>query len=187
LSPWRPLAWAFGVLAVIAILVVAGWQLRWPSFVFAAKHLPSSAPRVNSTPVVAVQSQTAVAATTSPAATQTTTTPSVAPSTTSPASPSATPTNPAAATVAAYFAAINAKDYAEAWALGGKNTGTSYVNFVRGFKGTRKDTVTILSVSGDVVTARLSALHTDHVVQVFQGTYTVQGGVIVSTDVQQVS
>jgi hypothetical protein len=187
LSPWRPLAWAFGVLAVIALLVVAGWQLGWPSFVFAAKHTPSSAPPVSSAPVVAAHSPTATPLTTSPAVTQTTTTPSVAPSTTSPASPSATTANPAATTVEAYFAAINAKDYSKAWRLGGNETGTSYANFVHGFKGTRKDTVTILSVSGDVVTARLSALHTDHVVQVFQGTYTVQDGVIVSTDVQQVS
>ena len=186
LSPWRPLAWSFGVLAVIAVLVVAGWQAGWPSFMFAARHAPSSAPPVNSPPVVAAQSRAATPATTSPAVTQTTT-PSVAPSTTSSASPVTTPANPAVATVEAYFAAINAKEYAKAWALGGNNTGTSYANFVRGFKGTRKDTVTILSVSGDIVTARLSARHADHVVQVFQGTYTVQDGVIVNTDVQQVS
>jgi len=155
--------------------------------VFTAKHTPPSAPPVNSPPVVAAESRTATPATTSPAATQTTTSPSVAPSTTSPASPVTTPANPAVATVQAYFAAINAKDYAKAWALGGKDTGSSYASFVSGFKGTRKDTVTILSVSGDIVTARLSARHADHVVQVFQGTYTVQHGVIVNTDVQQVS
>lgn len=87
----------------------------------------------------------------------------------------------------AYFAAINHRQYATAWNLLGKNTGSTYAAFVKGFSGTVKDTVTILAVRGGVVTARLSALHSNGEVQVFQGTYTVQNGVIVSSDVQQVS
>jgi hypothetical protein len=65
--------------------------------------------------------------------------------------------------------------------------GTTYASFVSGFKGTEKDTLTILSARGDVVSVRLSALHTNGVVQVFEGTYPGRDGVIVSTDVQQVS
>lgn len=90
-------------------------------------------------------------------------------------------------TVRAYIAAINGHHYARAWRLGGRNTGGSYRGFVSGFAGTAKDTLTILSVSGDVVTARLSAGQTDGTVDTYQGTYTVHHGVIIGADVGQVS
>jgi cytoskeletal protein RodZ len=95
-------------------------------------------------------------------------------------------TGPAAA-VRAYVAAINGHDYARAWSLGGQNAGGSYSSFVSGFSTTATDTVTIVSVSGDVVTARLTAVQTDGTVDTYQGTYTVQHGVIVGFDVVQVS
>ncbi len=41
------------------------------------------------------------------------------------------------------------------------NAGQSYPSFVRGFSTTARDTLTIVSVSGDVVTARLTAQQTD--------------------------
>ena len=91
-----------------------------------------------------------------------------------------------AATVRAYVAAINGHDYARAWILGGRNTGWSYPDFVSGFSTTAKDTLTSLSVSGDVVTARLTAQQTDGTVNTYQGTYTVESGVIISFDVLQV-
>ena len=90
-------------------------------------------------------------------------------------------------TVRAYIAAINGHRYARAWHLGGRNTGGSYASFVNGFAGTAKDTLTIVSVSGDVVTARLSAKQTDGSVDTYQGTYTVHHGVIVGADVAQLS
>jgi hypothetical protein len=91
------------------------------------------------------------------------------------------------ATVRAYVAAINGHHYARAWRLGGRNTGGSYPGFVSGFAGTANDTLTIVSVSGDVVTARLDAQQTDGTVQSYQGTYTVHHGVITGFDVVQVS
>jgi Helix-turn-helix domain len=91
-----------------------------------------------------------------------------------------------AATVRAYIAAINGHHYARAWRLGGRNTGGSYRGFVSGFGGTARDTLTIMSVSGRVVTARLSAQQTDGTVDIYQGTYTVQHGVIIGFDVLQV-
>ena len=101
------------------------------------------------------------------------------------------PVNPAAAgpaaTVQAYFAAINAHNYRKAWNLGGSNTGRSYQQFVQGFNGTQQDTLTIQSVSGNVVTAGLSAVQTDGTVKNFQGTYTVNNGVITSFDVRRTS
>jgi Protein kinase domain len=97
------------------------------------------------------------------------------------------PTAPAgpAATVRAYFAAINAHDYAKAWELGGKNTGSSYSSFVSGFDGTARDKVTVVSVSGDVVTVELAATQTDGAVVSYQGTYTVTGGVITQSHIEQ--
>jgi hypothetical protein len=109
-------------------------------------------------------------------------------SATNSASPASTPSaSGPAATVDAYFAAITARDYTEAWQLGGQNLGASYAAFVSGFNGTAKDTVTILSVAGDVVTARLLAYQTDGTVKTYQGTYTVQNGEISQSNVQQVS
>ena len=91
-----------------------------------------------------------------------------------------------AATVRAFIAAINGHDYARAWILGGRNTGRSYPDFVSGFSTTARDTLTMESVSGDVVTARLTAQQTDGTVNTYQGTYTVESGVIIGFDVLQV-
>lgn len=91
------------------------------------------------------------------------------------------------ATVRAYVAAINGRHYARAWHLGGRNAGGSYASFVSGFSGTTKDTLTIVSVSGDVVTARLNAQQSDGTIDTYQGTYTVHHGVITGFDVVQVS
>jgi len=111
--------------------------------------------------------------------------PSTTPSTGKPAS-SKSPTVIAgpAATVRAYYTAINNKDYARAWSLGARNIGQPYQSFVNGYNTTARDTVTILSVTGNVVTAHLSALQTDGTVRTFQGTYTIQDGVITKFDVR---
>jgi cytoskeletal protein RodZ len=90
------------------------------------------------------------------------------------------------ATVRAYVAAINGHHYARAWRLGGRNAGGSYSEFVSGFSTTARDTVTIVSVSGDVVTARITAQETDGTVNTYQGTYTVNKGLIIGFDVLQV-
>jgi hypothetical protein len=86
-----------------------------------------------------------------------------------------------------YFSAINRRDYARAWRLGGDNSGSTYSGFVRGFGTTERDGVTILSVSGNVVTARIAALQTNGTVKTYQGNYTVSHGAIVKFDIRQVS
>jgi hypothetical protein len=58
---------------------------------------------------------------------------------------------------------------------------------VRGFGTTAKDTLTILSVSGHVVTARLTAVQTDGSLQVYEGTYTVDNGVITTSNIDRIS
>ena len=88
-----------------------------------------------------------------------------------------------AATVKAYVAAINGHHYHLAWKLGGRNGPSPFPQFVRGFGTTVKDTLTIVSVNGDVVTARLAASQTNRSVQSFRGTYTVDHGVITKFDV----
>ena len=98
--------------------------------------------------------------------------------------PAGAPAGPAA-TVRAYVAAINGHHYARAWRLGGRNTGRSYSQFVSGFGTTARDTLTIVSVSGGVVTARIAAHETDGTEATYQGTYTVDNGVITSFNVLQ--
>jgi hypothetical protein len=97
--------------------------------------------------------------------------------------PAATP----ATTVRMYISAINNHDYARAWRLGGKNSGSTYAGFVRGFGTTERDKLTILSVSGGVVTARIAAAQTNGAVNTYQGNYTVDHGVITRFDIRQVS
>jgi hypothetical protein len=89
--------------------------------------------------------------------------------------------------VQAYFRAINHHRYARAWALGGRNTGETYAQFVSGFSNTEHDAVQITGVSGDVVSARLVATQTDSTVQTYQGTYTVQAGRITQFSIRRVS
>ena len=91
-----------------------------------------------------------------------------------------------AATVQAYFAAINTHDYAKAWALGGKNIASPYSKFANGFNGTAKDKVTVVSVTGGVVTVKLAAVQTDGSVKHYAGTYTVANGIITGSQIQQV-
>jgi hypothetical protein len=92
-----------------------------------------------------------------------------------------------AATVRAYYRAINNHNYARAWHLGGRFTGSSYSAFAAGFQGTAHDKVSILSLTGNVVTARLAARQTDGSVRTYQGTYWVTHGVITRFNVAQSS
>lgn len=130
---------------------------------------------------------------TAPAPTPTGATPTSPASSPSPASPAPTPTaapGPAfdpADTVRAYFAAINSGNYAEAWRLGGRHVEPSYSRFVSGFKTTASVAVEILSVSGNVVTARLDTVETDGTGKSFQGEYTVNNGVITAFHVHEIS
>jgi tRNA A-37 threonylcarbamoyl transferase component Bud32 len=95
----------------------------------------------------------------------------------------ALPPSPAV-TVQSYFNAINDHDYQRAWNLGGKNTGVSYATFVQGFGETASDDLTIVSVSGNVVTVLLDATQTNGTVQHFHGTYTVTDGVITVSNIR---
>jgi len=166
-APRRRRSW-MGALLIVAVILLLG--MAGALFALLRGHSPS---------------------TSAPPASTSSAPSSPANQTTSPPPTTSPPVNPARAgprsTVNAYFAAINAHDYRKAWNLGGSHTGRSYQQFVQGFNGTQQDTLTIQSVSGNVVTAGLSALQTDGTVKIFQGTYTVHNGVITSFDVKRTS
>lgn len=190
-----PVAIAASVVVIVAALALVGWRVRWPGALFAASLSPvtqvGAAAGARSSPAPSPLPSSS-AAVTSPTG-QEASTPATPGGPTSPASPggAGSVTGPQvsgpAAAVTAYFAAINSKDYAKAWQFGGRNTGNSYAEFVAGFVGTARDAVTVQSVAGDVVTARLVAYQADGTVKTFEGAYTVQNGVITKFDVQQVS
>jgi hypothetical protein len=129
----------------------------------------------------------AVGKSSAPSAAPTTSQPTIA--TTPPASPapatSQSSTLAPASVVEAYFAAIDAGDYEEAWSLGGDNLGQSYTQFVDGFSNTANDSVSIVSTSGNTVSVDLTATQTDGSEQQFTGTYTVSGNAIGSAAITQ--
>ncbi len=160
-APERRRSWT-GILLIVGCIVLLGIA----GAVFAVLRGHGTTPSTPPKPPAQVTSP----AVTSPAVTS----PAVNPVVTGPAP-----------TVQAYVAAINAHDYQKAWDLGGRNTGSSYTSFVQGFNGTAHDNLTITSVSGDVVTAQLAALQSDGTVKDFEGTYTVNNGVITKFDINQ--
>ncbi|MET7682653.1 hypothetical protein [Streptomyces sp. NPDC005423] len=80
--------------------------------------------------------------------------------------------------VVGYFAAINKRDFGTAWELGGKNLDADYTSFASGFATTLRDTVSHVSVRGDVVRLVLNARQTDGSSRSYSATYTVHDGVI---------
>lgn len=94
-----------------------------------------------------------------------------------------TPASGPEGVVRAYIAAINAKDYATAWALGGKNFGQNFDAFKAGFDGTDHDDLTVAAVDGGQVTVDLIATQTDHSQRRYHGTYTVTGDTITGRDI----
>jgi hypothetical protein len=89
------------------------------------------------------------------------------------------------ATVTAYFDAINNRDFAAAWELGGKNLDQDYDSFVAGFATTQRDDVTVTGTSGDDVSVTVVAWETDGSQTTYVGTYTVGGGVITAADMRE--
>ncbi|MFD5218325.1 hypothetical protein ACFWMH_11790 [Streptomyces tendae] len=89
------------------------------------------------------------------------------------------------ATVTAYFDAINNRDFAAAWELGGKNLNQDYDTFVAGFATTQRDDLTVTGTSGEDVSVTVVAWETDGTQTTYEGTYTVSGGVITSADMRE--
>jgi serine/threonine protein kinase len=160
-APQRRRSWA-GALLIVGCIVLLG--VAGAVFAVLRDH-GTSTPTSSSSPAT----RTSVSQTV-------TTTPPVRPA----------PPGPAT-TVREYIAAINAHRYRRAWDLGGNNLHQSFATFKQGYSGTAHDDLRILSVSGSVVTARLIATQADGIVKIFQGTYTVTGGVITHFDITRTS
>ncbi|WP_269858739.1 hypothetical protein [Streptomyces sp. RPT161] len=107
--------------------------------------------------------------------------------------PAATPPAPrphltnASAVVSQYYQDITDHNYSAAWALGGDNiAGTTYERWVAGFATT--DSITLGSVSefgSSQVQAALYATQSDGTVKMYEGTYTVSGGMLVGASIRQ--
>jgi hypothetical protein len=82
---------------------------------------------------------------------------------------------------------IESGDYADAYALlsSGSVTGQSYQQFVDGFACTTVEDLADVGTIGDTVTASLQALQCDGTVNQYQGTYSVQNGLLASADITQ--
>jgi hypothetical protein len=117
-----------------------------------------------------------------------TTTPPSSPASTTPASsPTSSPAAPTTpqGVVTAYYDAINNRDYATAYGLNSQaQHSESYASFKQGYSDTEHDSLTITGVSGDTVSIALVAQHTDGSLLHFSGTYTVQNGKIVGSNIQ---
>jgi hypothetical protein len=87
--------------------------------------------------------------------------------------------------VRAYVAAINARDYAAAWNLGGDHLSPSFAQFVAGFAGTAQDSVTIIAATGSSVLVNLTAVQTDGSRDLYAGIYVVRDGVITASALQR--
>jgi cell division septation protein DedD len=178
--PPPPQIWALAAVAVaVSALALADMRV-WPPDLFgshpAAVATPAQTPLTPVVPGSARPSPPPGAG--APAASSAARAPAPAPA------PAQTQ---AAATVRGYFAAISRKDYHRAWAMGGRSINPSYRSFAQGLRHTARDTVTILSVAGPEVRARLRAQDSDGTVQTFQGTYEVHGGVITGFRVRRIS
>ncbi|MER6359119.1 hypothetical protein ABT186_46950 [Streptomyces sp. NPDC001634] len=94
----------------------------------------------------------------------------------------------ASAVVSQYYQDITDHDYAAAWALGGSNiAGATYDHWVAGFDTTQSITLgTVSEFGASRVSAVLYATQTDGTVKVYDGTYTVSGGVLIGASVRQV-
>jgi hypothetical protein len=158
--------WVLGGVALVVALAVAG---------LVAAHMLSA-----KSPAPPVKSARLAAG--SPTA-------SPAPPSPSP-SPSVSASDPAAV-VRDYFAAINSRDCAAAWNLGGDNIsaakGQTYQQFCQGFSTTSHDDLTVDSVAGRTVIVTIVARNTDGSSHTFRGTYVVRNGVIDSATVQAAS
>jgi serine/threonine protein kinase len=110
------------------------------------------------------------------------TTPPAAITTTTTVPPKIVATDPGSV-VQQFYADINDHRYLAAWRLTLRRE--PYAKFAAGYAGTAQDTLTITSVSGNVVKFALTALQTDGSQKNYAGTYTVTNGIISSADVKQ--
>jgi hypothetical protein len=83
-----------------------------------------------------------------------------------------------------FYAAISRHDWRQVWLLGGKNLGrgpyASYAGMVAGYRGTVRDALRQVDVSGDTVTGSFIAYQSSGATRLYRFDYVVRKGVIVS-------
>jgi hypothetical protein len=101
--------------------------------------------------------------------------------------PAQVPSASAAAVVTQYYQDLSNGDYADAWTLGGVNiAGTDYNSWVAGYATTTSVTLNTESQwNSSTVSVSISATQSDGGSTSYQGTITVEGGVITSADITQ--
>ena len=117
------------------------------------------------------------------------------PAATTPAMPASAQPSPqfanADAVVNQFYEDITDHAYSAAWALGGDNiaNGASYATWAAGYADTTASIAlgTVSDFGSDQVQAQLSATQLDGTVKTYEGTYTVENGVIVAADIVQTS
>jgi hypothetical protein len=116
--------------------------------------------------------------------------PKAAPSAKASPRPKATTRPTPRAVTVAYLAAISRHDWPEVWKLGGKNVGTgpyaSYAGMVAGYRGTVKDVLLNVRVSGQSAIGEFHAHESDGEVRTYAFSYLVRGGEIVHASVREV-
>ncbi|HET9893784.1 MAG TPA: hypothetical protein VFQ44_02510 [Streptosporangiaceae bacterium] len=80
--------------------------------------------------------------------------------------------------VEAYIAAINQRNWARVWALGGKNLGPTYHQMIAGYAHTSYVQVTSITADGPDVTVFTTATETNGTTQRYKLSYLVNGGTI---------
>ncbi len=167
------------MLAVIALAVLA---LAACSTVNSPPSAPAAA-RAGHTATVSPHASTDPSP--APTVTQTVTPPAAAPASPTPAGVQArTPWS----VVSEYYGDIESGDYADAYALlsSGNVTGQTYQQFVNGYACTTYQDLNDLGTSGDTVTISLTAVNScSGMTQQYQGTYTVQNGLITAANIVQ--
>ena len=166
---------------VLAAALAAGCGTSAASPV-ATKTIIRTVPAETSTKPPA--SATAVAPATSAAA------PAAAAAPTAPVQPAPQFAN-ASAVVSQFYQDITDHNYPAAWALGGAglSNGAGYATWAAGYSDTTASIAlgSISDFGSDQVQAALVATQLDGTVKMYQGTYTVQNGVIVAANIIQTS
>ena len=132
---------------------------------------------------------------TKPPASATSAAPATPAAAAAPAQPAPAPAAPqfanANAVVSQFYQDITDHNYSAAWALGGANlsNGAGYATWVAGYSNTTASVAlgTVSDFGSDQVQAELIATQLDGSVKTYQGTYTVQNGVIVAANIIQTS
>lgn len=179
------------ILALVAAALVAAALAGCGTSAASSAHPVVTKTVIKTVPVTATAAPAGAATSAAPA----TAAPAAQPAPAQPAGPAPAQPAPqfanATAVVSQFYQDITDHDYSAAWALGGDNisNGASYATWVAGYQDTTASIAlgTTSDFGSDQVQAELIATQLDGTVKTYEGTYTVQNGVIVAANVIETS